>query len=316
MDFQGEHRGNDNIEHQNSAGKETVVEQESRPVKLEIGLKSRAEKGVDYSGPENKDAVATERDAVVVCDGVGRNGGKVAEVVSKRLAKGLRDIPAHQINDRDLEEKIPNLFTEAIESLGQEGDLEDLDLQDAGTMVSAVKMWRDEFETKKASIASIGVGRVYIFNPENGLRQINTPDDLVSREIKDDEEAAKMRDKFDRVTNKYDLMTQKEIEIFEHRDYVARFLKAEGEDDKGSHENRPSVHTVSVEDGDLIIVTTDGVHDNLTKGEIVDIINQGSGGQDVSDRLIEAAAERSEQDNIRSRKDDMTAVVVRVKEDQ
>lgn len=75
-------------------------------------------------------------------------------------------------------------------------------------------------------------------------------------------------------------------------------------------ESTPDIHTdtVDTEPGDIILITTDGIHDNLTTQEILDTINMGDGPSG----LIKAAKIRSgDRGHIRAKADDMTAVIVR-----
>lgn len=72
----------------------------------------------------------------------------------------------------------------------------------------------------------------------------------------------------------------------------------------------------NVSQGDKYLLTTDGIHDNLTHDEIRNIIVTASGEQAI-DLLIEKSQERANQpigpDNIRSKPDDMTAVLLEFK---
>lgn len=65
--------------------------------------------------------------------------------------------------------------------------------------------------------------------------------------------------------------------------------------------------------GDKFLLTTDGIHDNLTHDEIRTIIT-GASGEQAIDLLIEKAQERAREplgpDNVRSKPDDMTAVLM------
>ncbi|TSC71823.1 MAG: protein phosphatase [Parcubacteria group bacterium Gr01-1014_38] len=66
-------------------------------------------------------------------------------------------------------------------------------------------------------------------------------------------------------------------------------------------------------DGDLLILTTDGVHDNLTDREITAILRRARSVGDASKQLVTAARVRSrDREHVRAKPDDMTAVIVRL----
>ena len=66
-------------------------------------------------------------------------------------------------------------------------------------------------------------------------------------------------------------------------------------------------------DGDLLILTTDGVHDNLTDREITAILRRPRSVGDASKQLVLAARVRSrDREHVRAKPDDMTAIIVRL----
>lgn len=69
--------------------------------------------------------------------------------------------------------------------------------------------------------------------------------------------------------------------------------------------------TFGVQSGDKIILTTDGIHDNLTNSEIESIIDDGVSAEGIVKALVEAARNRSyDSAHARSKKDDMTATAL------
>lgn len=61
--------------------------------------------------------------------------------------------------------------------------------------------------------------------------------------------------------------------------------------------------------GDLLLLTSDGVHDNLTAPEILYVLTHTEPTQ-LAQALVAASARRSQQDHARAKADDMTCVVV------
>lgn len=75
------------------------------------------------------------------------------------------------------------------------------------------------------------------------------------------------------------------------------------------------VHVVerTLADGDQLVLTTDGVHDNLTDREMTLLLQPRRGSTDAAKRLVTAARQRSRaREHLRAKPDDMTAVVVRL----
>lgn len=70
---------------------------------------------------------------------------------------------------------------------------------------------------------------------------------------------------------------------------------------------------VYVQSGDIVLLTSDGIHDNLTTDEIIELIcyatDNGLSAEDLTHLLIAKAIDRSGEGSFRSKMDDMTAVV-------
>ena len=73
----------------------------------------------------------------------------------------------------------------------------------------------------------------------------------------------------------------------------------------GGYDNYINVDTRDVEPGDIILATTDGIHDNLTRREIAELTN-------VKDLLVAALARSRDPEHPRAKPDDMTAVMLHV----
>lgn len=79
-------------------------------------------------------------------------------------------------------------------------------------------------------------------------------------------------------------------------------------------EIKPHILTFDVKEGDQYIITSDGIHDNLTDAEIQKIAFQFPGRpQEMSDALVKASYSRMfEKENPRAKPDDATAVVINI----
>src|SRR5262249_40440050 len=77
----------------------------------------------------------------------------------------------------------------------------------------------------------------------------------------------------------------------------------------------PEVHVgeIEVRSGDRLLVCSDGIHDNLTEREILQVLRKVGKRGNSSDALVREARKRSQrgtQATLRSKPDDMSAIVI------
>lgn len=77
----------------------------------------------------------------------------------------------------------------------------------------------------------------------------------------------------------------------------------------GDGEVDPRIILVDIQLGDRILLTTDGIHDNLTSAEIAALLDD-SDPDGAAEALIAAARERSVSSHFRAKPDDMSVVVI------
>lgn len=83
-----------------------------------------------------------------------------------------------------------------------------------------------------------------------------------------------------------------------------------------STEINPNLYELKASAGEMFLIMTDGVHDNLTDSEINTLIVQNEGNPDgLSKALVAAAQARSRESAERSKPDDMTVVVFELGKD-
>lgn len=102
----------------------------------------------------------------------------------------------------------------------------------------------------------------------------------------------------------YNGLSDRMMYLHKHRNVVTQVLG------RRDHPPRPRVSTDDVQPGQKWLLTTDGVHDNLTTEEIEYVVLAGEavGG------LVRAAYERSlDTEHFRSKRDDITAVLASLK---
>ena len=132
--------------------------------------------------------------------------------------------------------------------------------------------------------------------------------ELIADEYEDTVPRPALAEALDRVDRAEDLQGGPEnlSWAFSHRNFLSSAL---GDD------VRPSVREHDVAGGDLVIVTSDGVHDNLTHEEMQAVVagSAGDGPEAVCAALVEQARRRSQDhEHLRSKDDDVTCAVLQV----
>jgi len=182
-------------------------------------------------------------------------------------------------------------------------------LWEAGDAVRAVRTSLSQGTTAAAAIlagefvlaASIGDSRVYKFNPM-GL-ELLTDDDI----LENDPQAKAARAEVDQADNIKEIRSPAAQRLFSGRNRLT--------DEVGTRRQLAVVDGHPADPEDLILVTSDGVHDNLTQKEIERILreNLSSGPQSIAEALCRAARQRSEEAHFRAKDDDITAVIIQAK---
>jgi serine/threonine protein phosphatase PrpC len=152
-----------------------------------------------------------------------------------------------------------------------------------------------------AAVASVGDSRVYLLR-DSILRQV-TEDDCWGRGSFPDEQIAETQRMIDHAASADDL-TGAGIIAWHQRNVISAEL--------GTMFADPEIHHIDVRSGDLLILTTDGVHDNLTFDEIQQTVAREPRPAAVSEALVDFARSRSRSDHFRAKDDDITAATLRV----
>ncbi|HEX7456154.1 MAG TPA: hypothetical protein VF303_01675 [Candidatus Nanoarchaeia archaeon] len=148
---------------------------------------------------------------------------------------------------------------------------------------------------------SAGDCRIYHLSSE-GLSQESLDDSLITQAL---ENGWLDQSKAERINQATNLKGLNEIEknLFKSRNVVTQAL--------GIGVMKPRISKFKAKADDFIILTTDGVHGNLTNKEIENILKQKP--PDPAKRLVEEATRVSESNSLRAKADDMTAVVIELR---
>jgi len=154
-----------------------------------------------------------------------------------------------------------------------------------------------------ASVAHAGDSRAYLLS--DGVLKALTTDHTPFRQEGQTHEAMRQQEKLADAES-FSRLSDIEMEMFKRRNIIGACLGL-------GHEFRADVKHFAVKTGDMVILTSDGVHDNLTSAEMQHLLNK-KGGADFAKALTDASAERARQKNIhmRAKMDDITALVVNI----
>lgn len=166
-----------------------------------------------------------------------------------------------------------------------------------GTTATLVKIHEFKDGRRVAYVANIGDSRVYVWRAdEAALEQVSEDDDVLSdpdyvqqlaarfqREITA-EDIMEYRARIDSVAGEEDMPDDLGRKLFRLRNVVTRSL--------GGSQRMSSARTyaVALEPGDIVFVTSDGVHDNLTRERIATIAATSATADDLVQRLAMEAA--------------------------
>lgn len=278
--------------------RETIAED------FDVGIHSIASE--EHPG-RNEDATISSKDKKFfgVFDGVGgHNGGQVAsQEASRYVKKALEDLPVG-LSLEKTQATLEQIFRDAHDLVFKKAQ-GDMELHRMGTTASVVQIWEGASGERKAVIANIGDSRVYICHADGRLEQV-TLDAYLPEGHYFERQQRQMQEALSNATNKSDLDDIGQG-LFDIRNIMNQALGL------GDKENKIKLRlfTVNVQDGEKIIVTSDGIHDNLTNTEIATIVNATKNSQQAVEDLTKASLERSrDTKHLRHKPDDMSAIVV------
>ncbi|HEY6540446.1 MAG TPA: PP2C family protein-serine/threonine phosphatase [Ktedonobacteraceae bacterium] len=175
------------------------------------------------------------------------------------------------------------------------------------TTVAAVLLCRQAgVDGYNLGVAHVGDSRVYLLRTDQPLQRLTRDDGYFTLRVEDhtinEEDAVRI----DQATEA-DQLNDTEREIFNKRNGITQSLGHR------IHKKNPTptIHTAqtNVVPGDRILLCSDGIHDNLTDSEIEAILRQEA-RTTAARHLVQTAVNRSHEECLRAKKDDMSAIVI------
>ena len=262
---------------------------------LHLTIVGRSEASPEHPNHNEDSFFILGRKAVGVFDGIGgmESGEKAATDACNFIFEKLKTIQEPRL--------LSDVLTEANAKLAEK-------YERSGTTASIVFL-----EGDKPTVVNVGDSRVYHLKISEGkLSQITLDDNLIRERYSNEKASREIQAKLNNTTNLKDLSEQ-ELNLFLKRNKITQYL--------GMGEITPRVYTIeNFAPGDIILVCTDGISDNLTDRQIQKILlDNKDNPQNAVESLIEKAKSISNEgktNNPRSKKDDMTAVVIKAEESE
>lgn len=255
----------------------------------------------DRHPSRNEDAflVDPKNLTIGVFDGVGGAPGseRAALLASEAVQAHLKQVPSElprSLSHRAMQEA----FIKAHRAIRQDP------ASGIATTATIARVFESQLGGPYAVVASAGDSRAYLLR-DNNLAQL-TLDHAYHVSGYSDDQKRVLQETLAGATDLSQL-DEEALIAFKQRNILTSFLG-------GSNEEENLVITVQdfeVYEGDRLVITSDGVHDNLTSAEIENILQEHESIEVAMEAMIHAARLRSQDlDHVRAKPDDMTASAI------
>lgn len=228
-------------------------------------------------------------------------GGHAAGEEASKIAKAT--VTESKNLGKDSEAELKNSLGQSLKEASRRIKIEaqkDLFKKGMGTTATILKI-----TASKGCIAHVGDCRLYHFTKKE-LRQITQDDDLISlaqrRGQLTQKESNGLREELSNACKKQELSPQA-LSFFTRRNIIAQAL--------GVGKIEPHLYTINLVPPGKIILTSDGIHDNLTYKEIKNITSKAS-PKAITNKLTKHALRRSQSTHFRAKPDDMSVICIQI----
>ena len=242
---------------------------------------------------------------VGVFDGVGK--GSESDKASGIAAQTAYGYLRHQPRVMDEPEAL-RVVGRALEMAHDDILSAELEGDETSTSGTVVKLFTTPNGTDSIAIGSIGDSRVYIVRDgQIAFHTLDTPHVLMLPYLLPEYGSIEQYQRtMAEVTDKKQLTELGQM-LFSQRHAIGSAL---GQNLEKQGPAQITVQTVPLKEGDTVLVTSDGIHDNLTTDELQNLM-QKYPARLLPERLVSEAQRRSrDHSHIRAKPDDMTVAVL------
>ena len=241
----------------------------------------------------------TEHGTFAVFDGVGGHAGgeTAARLASVVVQESLKGEPTASSVETAILQANKAVFEKAQE---------DPALKGMAATVSVVRIRQTPEGEREALIGNVGDSRIYLYRGRE-LHQLTLDDNLfLALAQGGPEESLKLQDALNRVSSEEDVRKLGFTDRDHYYRQTSRITQALGSE---RAQIKPRTAAIELQPGDRLLITSDGIHDNLTTAEMLGVLSASP----TAEALMRAAQSRSrEEGHIRHKKDDMSAVLVEI----
>ncbi|MDP3880878.1 MAG: protein phosphatase 2C domain-containing protein [bacterium] len=281
---------------------------EQAPIDLEFSVHQRKnEVGKEMQDGHFIDDIDEDSQFFAVMDGFGPLGAKAVEAVKDELNELTPDLskPSDQKNAEIQMERILSAANLAVIQGGAGKD------QESGSTLVMVRLWKDK-EKAMLTASWIGDSRIYLLR-DGKIRCVSLDDGLLTHiSIKKGgkELARKKQEILNNANSEKDIEDDTDLLIGHHRGNILDTAL-------GANAINPTqrCETLELQEGDKILLCSDGVSDNLTDKEIEEKLNQSDTTDQIGQNLLDQSAKNQADQSRFKRKsyiDDMKLIVIRV----
>ncbi len=234
---------------------------------MQVGFKS--DKGLRRTNNEDACFVMLPDKVYVVADGVG--GSNAGEIASRTAVTEIANyITQHPIGEATNKYAIVNYFQKCLDGANRKiFSLSHTYAENSGMATTAVIVYAMD---EKAYITNVGDSRAYIYR-RGKLLQLTEDHTYVNTLVK------------------AGILSKEQAEVDERKNVITKALGAEPTVE-------PDFFQVEVQKDDIFIICTDGLYDEVEKGEMIEVLNEQQSMSDVCAELINRANKNGGRDNI------------------
>ncbi len=215
-------------------------------------------------------------------------------------------------------EQLDDPFTEAAYKDQPQDKIQELIMEKgmspAGTTASIIKMLEQPDGGADLVFGHTGDSRIYVLKGGKEFKRLTKDQGALEEAVQNKYITKEEADFIDQATSKEEIIQKFGPERGKTVALLYKDLRRGVKSALGLNGCEFQTGIEHLEPGDLTVVTSDGIHDNLTDEEIQLEMIKGGTPAEISARLVEAAGKRVAKKVLRSKEDDKTALVIEVPE--